>query len=221
MTPTARRAGRVARTYDNSARAEQARATRAHILATAVGLLLDGGYPAMTIAVLAESAGVSPQTLYNSIGGKPQVVKAAYDTLMAGDGDEVAMSDRPEFQAMFSAPDRHAFVAAYAAWVSLLHARVGPLLDALTVHGTDSAITDFLATIERERYTGVTHAMTGLRTRIGLPERIETEADFTRLIDGVWALIAPDLYARLVRRAGWTASAYEHWLKGQLGVLLL
>lgn len=211
----------MARTYDNSARAEQARATRTHIVGTATGLLLDGGYGAMTVAGLAEAAGVSPQTVYNSIGGKPDVVKAVYDALLAGDDDDVALSDRPEFQAMFGAPDRPAFVSAYAAWVRMLHGRTGALLGALTAHGTDAALSDFVATIERERYTGATHAMTGLRSRIGLPERITTEADFTRLIDGVWALIAPDTYARLVRRCGWTPAIYEEWLAGQLTVLLI
>jgi AcrR family transcriptional regulator len=210
----------MARTYDNSGRAEQAKATRAHIVQTATGLLLDGGYGAMTIAALADAAGVSPQTVYNSIGGKPEVVKAAYDTLMAGDDDDVALSDRPEFQAMFDAPDRPAFIGAYAAWVRLLHSRSGALLGALTARGTDAALADFVATIERERYTGTTHAMTGLRSRIGLPEHISTEAAFTRLIDGVWALIAPDTYARLVRLCGWTPAAYEGWLAAQLTVLL-
>ena len=37
----------------------------------------------MTIASLAKAAGVSPQTVYNSIGGKAAVVKAVYDVLLA------------------------------------------------------------------------------------------------------------------------------------------
>ena len=203
-----------------SGRAEGARRTRDQIIEVATRLLLDGGYSAMTIASLAEAAGVSPQTVYNSVGGKPMVVKAVYDTLMAGDEAEVAMSDRPEFRAMFDAVDRGSFVAAYAAWVRVLSSRVGPLLGILTAHGVDASIADLLATIDRERYTGTTQAMTGVRTRLGLPDRIATEADFTRLIDGVWVLNAPEVYDRLVRRAGWSPAAYESWLTGQLAVLL-
>ena len=203
-----------------STRAEGARRTRQQIIEVAAQLLLDGGYAAMTIASLAEAAGVSPQTVYNSVGGKPAVVKAVYDSLMAGDDEQVVMSDRPEFQAMFTAVDRAAFVSAYAAWVRLLSSRVGALLGTLSAHGVDASIADLLATIDRERYTGTTHAMTGVRTRLGLPERIATEADFTRLIDGVWALNAPEVYDRLVRRAGWPPEAYESWLAGQLAVLL-
>lgn len=210
----------MARGYDMSARAAGAEATRTQILATARGLLLDGGYAGMTIASLAKAAGVSPQTVYNSIGGKPAVVKAVYDEMLAADDVHVAMSDRPEFRAVLSARSRKAFAAAYAAWVRVLHERVGPLLGVLTAHGVDTTLVDFLATIERERYTGCTHALTGLRTGAGLPASIASEADFTRLVDAVWTLIAPDGYDRLVRRCGWSGEQYQDWLAGQLGVLL-
>ncbi|MDO7867221.1 TetR/AcrR family transcriptional regulator [Nocardioides jiangxiensis] len=210
----------MARAYDNTGRAERALVTRGQILDTALGLLLDGGYAAMTVASLAAAAGVSPQTVYNSVGGKPAVVKAVYDRLLAGDEAEVAMSDRPEFQALFAATDRSAFVAAYAAWVRVVLERVAPLLGALLAHGADASLADFVATIERERYTGTTQAMTGLRTRLGLPEHVVGERGFARLVDAVWALNAPDAYDRLVRRSGWTSSEYEAWLTGQLTVLL-
>ena len=210
----------MARTYDNSARVERARETRAHIVDTAQGLLLEGGYAAMTVASLAAAAGVSPQTVYNSVGGKAAVVKAVYDRMMAADDAEVPMSERPEFQAMFTAADRAAFARAYAAWVRVLAGRVGPLLGALLAHGTDATLTDLVATIEEERYVGTTHAMTGLRDRLGLPDGCRGKAGLTRLIDAVWTLNSPDGYDRLVRRRGWTPAAYEDWLAGQLRALL-
>lgn len=210
----------MARAYDNSARVERAGDTRAQIVQTAQNLLLEGGYPAMTVASLAATAGVSPQTVYNSIGGKAAVVKAVYDRLMAGDDQAAAMSDRPEFRAMFSAPDRPAFARTYAAWVRLRAGRVGPLLGVLLAHGTDATLVDLMAVIEEERYVGTTHAMTGLRDRIGLPQRYKGKAGLARLIDAVWVLNAPDGYDRLVRRRGWTPAAYESWLAGQLVALL-
>lgn len=210
----------MARSYDNSARVELAGRTRTTIVETARELLLDGGYPGMTVASLARSAGVSPQTVYNSIGGKPAVVKAVYDRLMAGDDAEVPMSDRPEFQAMFRAADRPAFARAYAAWVRDRAVRVGPLLGALLAHGTDAALVDFAATIEQERYVGTTHAITGLRDRIGLPPQYRGRRGLQRLVDAVWTLNSPDAYDRLVRRRGWSAKEYERWLAGQLIALL-
>lgn len=210
----------MARAYDNSARAERAERTRTQIVETAQRLLLEGGYTAMTVASLAAAAQVSPQTVYNSVGGKAEVVKAVYDRMMAGDDEDVVMSERPEFHALFAAEDRAAFARAYAARSRLLSGRVGPLLGALMAHGTDATLVDFIATIEQERYVGTTQAMTGLRDRIGVPGRYAGKAGLTGLVDAVWVLIAPDVYDRLVRRRGWTPAAYEKWLTGQLLAVL-
>lgn len=210
----------MARAYDNSARVVRAEHTRTQIVETARELLLEGGYAAMTVTSLASAAGVSPQTVYNSVGGKAAVVKAVYDRMIAGDDMEVAMSDRPEFDALFAAGDRAGFARAYAARVRLLSGRVGPLLGALMAHGTDATLVDFVATIEQERYLGTTHAITGLSDRIGLPDGYAGKTGLARLIDVVWVLNSPDAYDRLVRRRGWTPAAYESWLAGQLTALL-
>jgi AcrR family transcriptional regulator len=210
----------MARAYDSSSRIEAAQRTRTSIVETARDLLLDGGYPAMTVASLAAAAGVSPQTVYNSVGNKAAVVKAVYDQLMAGDDSAIAMSDRPAFKAMFDAGSRRAFAQAYAGWVRLLAGRAGPLLGALLAHGTDATLVEFMATIEQERYVGTTHAITGLRDRIGLPKQYSDEHGLHRLIDAVWTLNSPDCYDRLVRRRGWSPAEYETWLTGQLVAIL-
>lgn len=210
----------MARAYESSARIEGAQRTRASIVATARDLLVRGGYSGMTVASLAAAAGVSPQTVYNSVGSKPAVVKAVYDHMMAGDDAAVAMSDRPEFLAVLEAGDRPAFARAYAHWVQVRSRRVAPLLGALLGHGTDATLVEFVTTIEEERYAGTTHAITGLRDRIGLPERHRGQRGLRRLIDAVWALNSPDGYDRLVRRRGWKPREYEAWLAEQLIALL-
>lgn len=63
--------------------------------------------------------------------------------------------------------------------------------------------------------------MTGLRDRIGLPDRHRGKAAFERLIDGIWVLTGPEVYDRLVRRRGWSHSRYEAWLTQQFGAMLL
>ncbi len=209
----------MARTYDNSTRIRGAQRTRASIVETARDLLLQGGYAGMTVGSLAAAAGVSPQTVYNSIGNKAAVVKVVYDEMMAGDGAEVAMSDRPEFHAMFDVGNRAAFAHAYATWVRVLSSRAGPLLGALLAHGTDATLLEFTATIEQERYVGTTHAITEMRDRMGLPEHCTDQHGLHRLIDAVWTLNSPDCYDRLVRRRGWSSAEYETWLAGQLSVL--
>lgn len=201
---------------EGPARLESARATRQRILDAAGGLLLSGGYARMTIAELAKTAGVSAQTIYNSVGGKAEVVKAVYDVMLAGDLDAVPMSDRPEFRAMTEAPDLDSWARAYAAWCSAISQRVGPLLAALLAHGPggDPVLEELVATMESERRTGNGHALRGLRER-GL-----LESRSPRAVDSVWVLTAPEVYDRLVHRRGWSVAAYETWLATQLRTAL-
>ncbi|WP_153506144.1 TetR/AcrR family transcriptional regulator [Cumulibacter manganitolerans] len=206
------------RAYDNSARQIAARATRARILAAAYELLVSTGYASLSIADLARAAQVSPQTIYNAIGGKAEVLKACYDVTLAGDDESVAMSDRPEFKAMFTSESAGDYLERYARWCRVIGQRVEPIIGAFIRPGSaDSGVAAFLATIEGERRTGTTHAMTRLRDVHGLRPGLA----LSRAVDIAWTLNSPEVYDRLVNRCGWSAAAYERWLAGQLKAGLL
>lgn len=206
------------RAYSSESRAEQARLTRARIVDTARELLLAHGYFAMTVPLLARRAGVSPQTVYNSVGGKADVVKAVYDVLLAGDDDPVPMSERPEFRSVVDAPDVDEYARAYAAWSRGIWERVGPLLGVILAHGPggDDVLEAFLSTVDQERRVGNRHSLQGLGDRGMLP----AGRPFDELVASVWTLTAPEVYDRLVRRAGWPPSRYETWLAAQLSAAL-
>jgi AcrR family transcriptional regulator len=206
------------RAYHGERRAEQVRATRARISDAARELLLADGFFAMTVPLLAQRAGVSPQTVYNSVGGKADVVKAVYDGLMAGDDDPTPMSGRPAFRAVVAAPDSAAYARAYAAWCRQIWDRVGPLLGVILAHGPggDAVLEEFVTTIDRERRTGNANSLQGLRERGALSGGRSVD----ELVDAVWTLTAPEVYDRLVRRAGWQPAAYEAWLAVQLEATL-
>jgi AcrR family transcriptional regulator len=202
----------MARPYQSPVRQRAMRETRERILAVATRLLLEGGYGAMTIAGLARAAGVSPQTVYNAVGGKAEVVKAAYDVLLAGDASPMPMSERPEFRAVTQAQDAASYGTAYAAWTRGIYDRVGDFLAALLAHGAggDPVLEKFLSTIDRERRIGNEHS-------IPTPLRVGLGPHLPRVVDVVWLLTAPEVHERLSRRAGWTPDAYERWLACQLG----
>lgn len=203
------------RNYDNSARREAAQLTRARILAAAASLLVETGYLGMSIAALAQAAGVSPQTVYNAVGGKADVLKATYDVALAGDADDVPMSQRPEFLALHDSPDAASHARLYAALARHIAERVGPLLATVLDHaGADPALAEFVATIERERLTGNGHMVAALAQRHGLPDGVSVD----EVVDQVWVLTAPDLADRLIRRRGWSPDAYEAWLATHLEV---
>lgn len=198
------------RRYDSSRRADAARETRRRIIAAARHELLEGGYQATTLSALARRAGVSQQTIYNSIGGKAAVLKAVYDVQLAGDDEPIVMNDRPEFRAVMSQRSVAATLRAYAAMSRMIFGRVGSLLGAVFVDGpgSDAELRAYLATIDRERRAGNMGVVTRIRDRFGLPEGLSLE----RAVDAIWTLTAPEIADRLVRRCGWSLDDYETWL---------
>lgn len=214
------------RDYDNRARAEAARATRRAILAAAHRLIVDHGYAALSIAALAEAAGVSPQTVYNSIGGKPTVLKAVYDVALVGDDEPIPLSDRPEIARLAAARTRAEWAAAYAHLATHIYTRVGDIVGAVLTPGSalDRGAGEFAATIDAERRIGTTNAVTAFANTAfadtAFAEHPHPPVDLTATIDAVWALNSPEVYDRLVRRSGWTAERYESWLTAQLAATL-
>ncbi len=202
------------RGYDNSRRTEAARATRARILAAAREQFLQVGYHGTTIAALARVAGVSPQTIYNTVGGKAEVLKAVYDVLLAGDDQPIAMNDRPEIARIRRQPDGPTTLGAYAAFARMLLERAGPLLGVVLAEGagSDAELNAFLATIDTERRIGNTGVVQHIAESFGLAEGMDVE----RAVDLVWTLTAPENADRLVRRCGWSYQDYERWLAGAL-----
>ena len=76
-------------------RAERARQTRHQVVVAAIGCFVESGYPATTMADIAERAGVAVQTLYASFKTKRAILAQAIDVAIAGDDDAVPVNDRP------------------------------------------------------------------------------------------------------------------------------
>ncbi len=198
------------RRYKSPGRAESARETRHRIVSSAQRLLLSDGYQAMSMSALARAAGVSPQTIYNTIGGKAAVVKAAYDVLLAGDEEPIAMNERPEFRAVLAQRSTAATLRAYATLSRLIAARIGELVGVLLAEGagSDAELREFLATIDGERRIGNSGVVRHITERFGLPDGLSEQ----RAVDHVWTVTGPEVLERLVRRCGWSLDEYETWL---------
>lgn len=202
------------RRYDGTRRAEGARETRHRILTAARRQFLDVGYHGTTIATLARAAEVSPQTIYNTYGGKAEVLKAVYDVLLAGDDKPIAMTDRPEFARIFAQRSTSATLRAYARVSRMIFERVSPLIGVVLAEGagSDAELGAFLATVDRERRIGNTHVVGHIAERFGLGDGVTVE----RAVDHVWTLTSPENADRLVRRCGWVFDDYERWLADAL-----
>jgi len=209
----------AARRYSSEVRAEQSRATRQQVLDAARALLLRRGYGGATIDAIAGRAGVSVQTIYNTVGGKAALLKAVYDTMLAGDDEPTPIIERPTALAMRAATDPHRFLALYARMGRELYERVGPLLPIVLAEGAagDREVRRFLDTIEHERAVGTAGVAAFLHERFGLRAGL-TVADAA---DILWTLTAPDLPLRLIHRRGWSLDKFEAWLADTMAHALL
>jgi AcrR family transcriptional regulator len=201
------------------ARAEQVRDTRQRVLLAARDLFLRRGYAGAAVGAIAHRAGVSPQTVYNVVGSKAAVLKAVYDVTLAGDDDPVPMIDRPTARAMLAADDARECLRLYARMGRELAERAGPLLTVVFVQaaGRDPEVRAFVETIEGERAAGTAGVARHIAGRFGLRDGLGVaEAG-----DILWALTAPELLDRFVRRRGWTLDRWEAWLSHTMAESLL
>src|SRR5258708_38337046 len=75
---------RVRRPYASPLRRERAEATRLAIVAAAGRLFAERGYAAPSIEEIAAAAAVSRATVFSSVGGKPELLTAAYRLAVRG-----------------------------------------------------------------------------------------------------------------------------------------
>ena len=74
----------VKRSYDASRRREAAERTRLAILAAARALFVEHGYAGTSVQQIAARAGISVDTVYASVGRKPQLLLAVHDMALGG-----------------------------------------------------------------------------------------------------------------------------------------
>jgi len=206
--------GTPRRSYNSEGRREAARRNRAAVLAACRELLFQDGYHATTVRAVAERAGVSPETVYKSFGGKPGLVKALWDITLAGDDEPVPMGERPQIQEILRTGELSTKLRLYGAYVRGIHERITPLFALLTQAGPD--VGEVLELGEEERLTGVTAFVTHL-DEIGA---LGPKADPAHVADAVWALAGPQLYTQLTAGRGWSADTYEKWLAATLTATL-
>ncbi len=209
---------RQPRSYDVSRRQEQARQNRRAVLDAAHRRFVADGYAATTIAAVAADAGVSIETIYKSVGKKPELAKAVFDVAVVGDDEDVPMLQR-EFVARNAAePDPRRKLAQYGEHLAGVAPRISPLLlvirDAAAIDAGAAAVWE---QAQAERLTGMTvfaaHLDEGGHLRAGV-SREEAR-------DVLWAHNSVELWDLLVRQRGWTDDRFGAWIGQQLVAALI
>ncbi|KFZ79428.1 TetR family transcriptional regulator [Amycolatopsis sp. MJM2582] len=178
------------------------------ILTAARGLFAERGYARTPIRVIAQEAGVSPQTIYAHFGSKAGVLGGLVDLLddEAGIPDLVAEAQRID--------DPVALLGLLATVARQVRERCGDIVAMLS---SGAAVDPDIA---------ATQAEGARRNRLGVEmvmDRVRKSgrALVPRATDIAVALMSADVHTSLVAEAGWSHDDYEAWLKDTLVASLL
>src|ERR687887_1492672 len=93
------------RPYESPRRRAQAEATRRDILDAAQRLFEANGYPATTMAEIAEEAGVALKTVYLAFETKSGLLRTLWNLLLRGDEEDRPVAERDWYRAVLEEDD--------------------------------------------------------------------------------------------------------------------
>jgi len=199
-------------------RRAKAAETRRAVIDAASELFVELGYAGASIQAIADAAGVSRATVFNAVGGKAALLKAAYDVATVGDDEPVPLPQRSDFVAARLEPDPRRFIALYAGLIATIGERLAPIYEVFRAAANSAPeVSDVWRTIQAERLGGA-RGFIGL---LGDKGPLRKDLDETAAADIVWVLIDASLYHRLAIERHWTKAQFRTWLAHTLETQLL
>jgi AcrR family transcriptional regulator len=206
----------VKRRYDASKRRQAAARTRTAILDAALELFAGQGYTATPMAAIAEQAGVALDTVYASVGRKPQLARLLIETAISGSSQVVPAAERDYVRAIQAAPDAETKIAIYASAMRMIAGRLAPVLSILQQAApAEPELAALWREIAERRAANMRRFVADLAAVAPLRVDLDEAADI------VWATNAPELYQLLAGQRGWSPERYEHFLADAWRRLLL
>ena len=194
--------------YRSDLRARHAATTRRTILDAATALFLERGYAATSIDTIAEAAGVGRSTVFTAAGGKPWLLKTAYDRAVVGDDEPVALAERPAARELEALTDPVAIVEAYVAIIAAAASRVSAIYEVVRVAADcDAEVAALWTDIHRQRLQGARRIADLLDLTGGLAEGLAVE----RAADVITVYNDPGVHSLLVRDREWPEQDYRSW----------
>jgi AcrR family transcriptional regulator len=204
------------RRYHSPLRADQALQTRRRVLEAAFRFFVDRGYAGTTIAAVAEQAGVSPETIYLSLGGKRGLLEGAIEMAIAGE-DDAATRDDAWWTEVAQLPGTTQRLEKMVEYSCRILARTRPIHAVIRGAADKEA---FAADLGRrlldDRLTSQTQ-----RVRQYLGDDLRQELSALEAGQRYCALASPELYHLLTVEFGWTAERHRKWLTDLLQTELL
>jgi len=192
------------RRYDSRARRERADATRRTILRAARALFTTKGYAGTSVAEIARRAKVSVDTVYASVGRKPELLVAVHDMILGAADEPVPAEQRDYVLRIRAARSAEEKIRCYADALAELLPHTAPLYLALGEAGIrEPACRRLLESVARRRRANMLLFAADLRAT----GRVRADLSDEHVADLVWSMNAPE-YFQLLTAAGHTPRQY-------------
>jgi AcrR family transcriptional regulator len=196
------------RRYNSPLRAEQANETRRRILVAARELFLADGYRSTTVAAVAAAAGVSPDTIYASLGGKRGLLERVFAQAREDPDDPAQRAQERRREEVRQLTDPHERLRRLIGLSCETLARISPVHAVIRGAADGDPVAAELLSDMLDRRLEVqsrnlhTYLGAGLRDGLSMDEAAERYS----------ALLSPDLYTLLTVDRGWPPNRYEAWI---------
>jgi AcrR family transcriptional regulator len=199
--------GPVKRRYDASRRRQAAARTRVAILEAARQLFSERGYTATPMTAIADRAGVALDTVYATVGRKPELARLLIETAISGTDQAIPAEQRDYVRSVKAAPDAETKIAVYAAAITAIAPRMALVLDIIQQAApTEPELAALRTEIDERRAANMRLFVADLAAAASL------RLDQGEAADIVWATNSAEMYQLLVGQRGWTPQRYERFL---------
>jgi AcrR family transcriptional regulator len=204
------------RKYNSAARQAAAQRNRDSILDAAEKKFLNQGYFPTTVAEIAVDAGVSPETIYKTFGGKPGIVHAIYTRGLAGTGRVAAYERSDDMRLHEKDP-----VSLMQKWGQLTAEVASALTPILLLVRSTAATDENMAALQAEsdsqRLERMRHNALFLQSRGFL----RPDVGIDEAVDVMWTCSSPELYDLLVLQRGWSLDRFGRFVASTMTSALL
>jgi AcrR family transcriptional regulator len=198
-------------------RRAQAEGTRATVLDAAAALFIRDGFLRTTMKSIAGEAGTSVETVYAQ-GSKAALLLACVDRALAGDDDDVLLTDRAEFATALEEPSPAAVIEGFVRALANVAVRASGLLVAFEdAAAADAATAELWAAAERDRRTDLRRLVQAVADRGPLPRRW----DIDTATDALWLIVTSRSAHTALQTLGWSTDRLVDCVSLQIGAVLL
>lgn len=194
------------RPYSSPIREEQARTTRKRILGAAHASFIKRGYSGTRVADVAHSAGVSPETIYATFGGKRGLLEGVIELAITG-YDEVPLEQQERVAKIAALPTAAERLRTFVREVCGVLARTSPVH--VVIRGAADR-EEFAGTLQQGLLrTRVAKTKEFLQTYVGGALRPGLSID--EATQRFCAISSPEMHHLLIGQLGWTPEDHEDW----------